>query len=206
MIGMPRIIQVSVLGAEKESSSVFMSTKAIADDELVTEDDSFVVRPSIVCSHNTMMVQKMKMIGRMAKWTFNRLPFPAHFLQTKIQPVLVEDLAQIICNIARTGSNERIINISGPEEIGLDALIKLLNNGAIKIIPVSKELFDAMFPVLRIFASSLLSKEQMLLLSKNNTADNSICKSILGREMSSTWSFWKDELTTTSVKPATVCL
>jgi nucleoside-diphosphate-sugar epimerase len=206
MLGMPRVIQLSVLGADKSSASRFMSTKAAADDELARESDTYVVRPSIVCSHNTMMVRKLRMIGKIARWMFNSLPFPAPFLETRIQPVMVEDLAQIISRIARNGSTEQIINVTGPEEISLRSLIETLNNGKIKIVPVSKGFFDAIFPVLRVFAPRLLSWEQMILLSNNNTADNTVCARLLGRPMSSTRAFWKEELSVAPAKPVKVCL
>ena len=198
MLGMPRLIQVSVLGADKRSPSIFMITKAVADEELIAAEDTYVVRPSIVCSHNTMMVRKLKTIGKLSKWMFNRLPFPVYFLQTKIQPVLVHDLTEIISAIAREGSDTRIINVAGREEIDLQSLVKLLNNGRVKIIPISKRMFEAVFPVLSLLAPALLSREQMMLLSDSNTADNSVCSKLLGREMSSTWTFWKEELASTT--------
>lgn len=198
MMGLPKVIQVSVLGADKESSSAFMRTKAIADDELLQHENTYVVRPSIVCSHNTMMVQKLKRIGKISKWLLNRLPFPRHFLSVRIQPVLAEDLSQIIVKIARDDAGQRMVNITGPEEISFDGLIRLLNNGRIKIIPFSKQIFGMVFPVISFLMPNLLSREQMMLLSQNNVADNRACSSLLGREMSSTWSFWQKELAISS--------
>lgn len=199
-LGSPRIIQVSVLGADKVSPSEFMNTKAIADEELLQEEDTYIVRPSIVCTHNTMMVQKLLKLGNISRVMFNWLPFPAHILDTKIQPVLAEDVGKIIVKIAKAGSKQRIINITGPEEISLGSLLKLVNNGRIKIIPVPKKVFNALLPVIHFIAPGLLSREQLMLLASSNTASNKACSELLGRETSSTWSFWKNELQPTLIK------
>lgn len=189
-MGSPRIIQVSVLGADKKSPSRFMSTKAVADEELLAEDDTFVVRPSIVCTHNTVMVQKLRMLGRIAWWSFGRLLFPGSFLRTKIQPVMGDDVGEAIARLAMKGFTERIINVTGPEEIQLEKLIRLLGHGKLKIAPIPERMFNMLLPV----AGLVAGKEQLMLLSKDNIASNEAARSVLGRPLKSTWEFWKKEL------------
>lgn len=194
MLGMPRIIQVSVLGADKRSPSGFMSTKAEADEELMKEAGTFVVRPSIVCTHNTMMVKKLKQLGVIAKWSCNRLLFPSHYLQTRIQPVTGEDMASVITQLAKAGCAERLINITGPEEIRLEELLNLLNNGETKLLRLSKRTFNMLLPVAKAFG--LINSGQLTLLSEDNVAGSEQCERLLGRKMSSTREFWKEELKT----------
>jgi nucleoside-diphosphate-sugar epimerase len=190
MLGNPRVIQVSVLGADAKSPSRFLSTKAIADDELLKEEDTFVVRPSIVCTHNTVMVQKLKMLGRIARWTFNRLLFPEQFLKTKIQPVMGDDVGEVIARLAVRNEKNRVINITGPSEINLERLLHMLSNGHLKIVPVPERILRMLMPLAELIAG----KEQLMLLSKDNTASNDTAQSILGRPVKSTTEFWTKEL------------
>lgn len=193
-IGMPRIIQVSVLGADKQSASPFMNTKAIADEELLAQEDTFVVRPSIVCTPNTVMVKKLNQLGRIARLSFNKLFFPGHLLETKIQPVMGSDVAAVIARIAEQGSPERIINITGPVQIALKDLITRLNNGKIKTVPLGNRISKLLLSLAGLIAPGLASKEQITLLSNDNIACNKLCSRLLQRPMLSTESFWKHEL------------
>jgi uncharacterized protein YbjT (DUF2867 family) len=193
MLGMPKIIQVSVLGADRNSPSRFMSTKAVADEELLKESNTCVVRPSIVCTHNTMMVQKLNRLGRIARLMMSRIIFPVQYLSTKIQPVMAGDVGDVIAKLA---ANEKtgIINVAGPDEIPLERLLKMLNKGSLKIVRLPQGLFNKLLPIARIVAPGIVSREQLMLLSKDNTADNTVSMKLLGRPMKSTLDFWKSEL------------
>lgn len=193
MLGDPRVVQVSVLGADKKSSSRFMSTKAIADEDLIKEENTCVVRPSIVCTPGTMMVQKLRMAGRIAKRSFNNLLFPEQFLSTRIQPVTGKDVGDVVAMLLLKRSAQRIINITGPEEIELKELVKMTGNNT-RIIPVPKLVFSLLLPFAKLIAPGIVSREQLALLSDNNTADNAACSGLLGRPMQGTKDFWKKEL------------
>src|SRR5205085_9465665 len=49
-IGAPRIIQLSVNGADASSKSGFLNTKAESDKILTDHENTVVVRPSLVCT------------------------------------------------------------------------------------------------------------------------------------------------------------
>lgn len=194
LLGMPKIIQVSVLGAGKQSQSAFMRTKAAADEELLAHEDTFVVRPSIVCTPGTMMVKKLNMLGRIAKLSFNKLLFPERLLTTAIQPVMGSDVADVIAKIAAGDSIARIINVTGPERIAIKELLSMLNKGRVSAVPLGEKASQLLLSLAGILAPRLIDREQLTLLSIDNTASNNLCIQLLQRPMLSTANFWKHEL------------
>lgn len=192
-IGNPRIINLSVLGAEKKLGSAFLETKKKADDLLLSHENTFLVRPSIVCTHNTMIVQKFKMIKRMSRIAFGYLPFPKGFLKTRIQPVMGEDVAAAIGKLCVGVPSQRIYLLTGPEIITIRELISGMDK-RIKIIPISQKLFNSFFGIGSRLFPKLLNKEQFTLLQTDNVGDNIETGRLLGRPMLSTRQFWKEEL------------
>lgn len=192
-LGNPRIINLSVLGAEKKLGSAFLETKKRADDLLLAQPDTFLLRPSIVCTHNTVIVRKFRMIKRMSRIGFGALPFPSGFLKTRIQPVMGEDVAAAAGRLCTGEYSNRIYLLTGPEIITIRALIEGMDKG-IRIIPFSQKLFNLFFGLASRIFPELLNKEQFTLLQTDNTGDNAETKKLLGREMLSTKEFWKAEL------------
>ena len=76
VMGYPKLIQLSALGADTRSKVAYMYTKALADEELLGSGNSAIVRPSIVCTHNTAIVQKFRMIKKISRLMMGFLPFP----------------------------------------------------------------------------------------------------------------------------------
>lgn len=192
IIGDPRIIQVSVLGADEVSSSPFLSTKANADRMLLNHPNSVVVRSSIVCTPGTVIVQKMKLLKKISKYFASYLPFPASLLKTKIQPIMGQDLASIISNLC-TSQNSGVIEIVGPEEISIRQLIKLLSPD-IKIIAINQKLADLSMSILCKVFPGFINKSQYELLFADNIGDRKETEKHLNKPLQSTMNFWKSEL------------
>jgi hypothetical protein len=192
-LGNPGIIQVSVLGADEHSSSPFMRTKAQADAELLKHPGTWVIRPSIVCTHNTMMVQELKLMRRLSRVLLNTLVFPSRLIRTKMQPVLGEDVAEVIGKICSESPEERIIPLIGPEIFMFGELIRLCNP-KIRILPFPETLFRASFLLASGIFPKLLKKEQFNLLGTDNIAATTVAERILKRRMGSTRDFWNSEL------------
>jgi uncharacterized protein YbjT (DUF2867 family) len=192
LIGYPKIIQLSVLGADENSASPYQSTKGNADAILLQAERTYVIRPSIVCSHNTLFVQKFKLLKRVSRFMFGAMFFPAGFLKTKIQPVLVEDLCNVICNLCSSDPTEKIINVTGPEEITIYELIKKIDNS--RVVPISQKLFNGVYKLFYPILKNVLPKAQYDLLLKDNIADPSLAERIAGQKMQSAEAFWKLEL------------
>ena len=83
-LGNPRIIQISALGASKLSELEFFKTKGIADDQLLKNSNTVIVRPSIICTHKTMMVRKMQVLYSISRFTNGLLIVPSSFLDHMI--------------------------------------------------------------------------------------------------------------------------
>jgi hypothetical protein len=193
VMGNPGIIQVSVLGADENSSSPFMRTKALADGELMKQPKTWLVRPSIVCTHNTMMVQELKLMRSISHVLLNTLVFPSRLIRTKMQPVLGDDVAEVISRICLDEPEEQIIPLTGPEIFQFCDLIKICNP-KIRILPFPEPLFRGSFLLASKMFPKLLKKEQFNLLGTDNIAEPTVAERILKRKMGSTLNFWNSEL------------
>lgn len=193
LLGNPRLIQLSALGADLGSPSRFLNTKAQADVLLLKHDNVVVVRPSIVCTPNTMLSRKLQMLKKLCRLSFGVLPFPDRLLHTKLQPVMVEDLAELISLLCLQSRHAGIIEVGGASVFTLQQLLVMVP-ACSKVIPVHHTFFDALLPLVITLFPALLDKEQLLLLQQDNTADNSISECVLGRRMADTAMFWREEL------------
>lgn len=190
LIGNPRIIQISVLGADKQSKSRFLSTKAEGDAIIIENEDCLVIRPSIVCTHNTVMVQKFKLLKKVGKFFFGYLPFPAKTLHTQIQPLLGEDLATVISQLI-TSKKAGIIEIGGPDKISLKEIIE--NYLKLKPIAVSQSIADLLIPLITKIFPSLINQEQFYLLKRDNVTEDPSTREFFST-LHQTQDFWRKEL------------
>lgn len=197
-IGNPAILQISALGASAAHNVEFLRTKGIADELLLQHPDTAVIRPSIVCTHRTMIVKKMLMLLMLSRILLGTVPVPKGFLQTRIQPVMPQDLVELVKQMC-LDRNERIVNAVGPEAISFHEIIQIMmeiRHQQLKIIEVPKRLSDV---IIENFVSNLFPKivnaQQYQLLFEDNIADVKMAEKILGRRMRSTRQFFKNEFT-----------
>src|SRR5690606_39073407 len=148
--------------------------KGIADDLLLQHPDTVVIRPSIVCTPKTMMVRKMLMLSNMARVSFGLLPVPKGFLDTRIQPIMIQDLVDTIEALLRPHEH-RIVNAVGPDAITFRQLIALLSetrNQKLRLIEIPRAATDV---AVRHFVSrafpNVINSQQYDLLFEDNTAD-----------------------------------
>jgi len=193
-LGNPKLIQISVLGADTQRHSPFLQTKALADRELLLHPRTVVLRPSIVCTPGTVMVQKLQMLGRISRYLGGYLPFPSGFAQTRIQPVMVGDLAQLIAVLCTTHDHPALIEVAGLRAYALKEMIDYLGSGRIRLIPISQRLFQTFFPLASGLFPRLLNRGQFQLLECDNVADASIFQLLLGCAPADTEPFWQREL------------
>jgi uncharacterized protein YbjT (DUF2867 family) len=193
-LGDPKLIQISVLGADTQSHSLFLQTKALADRELLLHPRTVVLRPAIVCTPGTVMVQKLRMLGRISRYLGGYLPFPSGFAQTRIQPVMAGDLAQLTAVLCITDEHPSLIPVAGPQAYSLKEMVNFLGNGRIHLIPFSQRLFQIFFPLASALFPRLLNQGQFQLLERDNVADPSIFQLLLGCAPADTEPFWQREL------------
>jgi nucleoside-diphosphate-sugar epimerase len=192
-LGNPRLIQLSALGAELLSPSRFLSTKAQADALLLHHHNVVVVRPSIVCTPNTMLSRKLQLLKKLCRLTFGVLPFPDRLLHTKLQPVMVEDLVKLISRLCQQDPRSVIVEVGGRTIYSLKQLLDLVPTCK-KVIPIPQPMYKALLPVVKTLFPALLDKEQQVLLEQDNLADTKDSEGILGRKMADTVAFWRKEL------------
>ncbi|HYF68474.1 MAG TPA: hypothetical protein VD884_10065 [Ohtaekwangia sp.] len=173
-LGNPRIIQISALGASTDHQVEFLRTKGIADELLLQHPNVAVIRPSIICTPRTMLVKKMIMLSELARVFFGFVPIPRGFLTTQIQPIMPDDLIDLVRKLCYS-HNTRIIPAVGPEPISFHEVIQILRecrHEQLKVIEVSKRFTDI---VVKNFVGYLLPKiistQQYQLLFEDNTAD-----------------------------------
>lgn len=193
-IGSPKIIHISVLGADKDSPSRYASTKGLADEILQKEDNWNIIRPSFVCTPGTAIISKVLMLKNMAKWQLGFLPCPAHFLSAKFQPVMGSDLAYAAIECIKQNIKNQVIYGTGPDIFSLEDWIITAGKGKIKIIKIPKKLVDFPFRIVIKFFPGIMSIDQYLLLGEDNIHDYSLLEKILKRKPKTTVDFWKKEL------------
>ena len=186
-LGNPRIIQISALGASTDHQVEFLRTKGIADELLLQHPNVAVIRPSIICTPRTMLVKKMIMLSELARVFLGVVPIPRGFLSTQIQPIMPNDLIDLVRKLCYD-NNTRIIPAVGPEQISFHEVIQILRecrHEKLKVIEVSKRFTDV---VVKNFLSYLLPKiistQQYQQLFENKTADLAIIEQIFVRPLS----------------------
>jgi len=193
-LGNPKIIQFSVLGADETSDSPFLQTKGLADSSLLKYPNTVVVRPSIVCTPNTVFVQKLRLLRRISKFLGNQLPFPVNLLPIKIQPVMMDDIAELVLKLCTAAHHANLINIAGPEAISLQQFLDMLPVQGLRIRKLPRRAFDKMAGILFRLCPNLLNSDQYKLLAHDNTTNISYCEYVLNRKMTDTLTFWRKEL------------
>jgi len=185
-MGNPRIIQISALGASASSTIEFLKTKGIADEFLCHHPNCIVVRPSIVCTHQTMIVRKLLLLSRIARYTLGVLFIPNGFLETRIQPIMPDDLSDLIDHLC-VSDTEGIINAVGPERYSFRNILNQLREHVEQTIHVVelprtsmslfiKRILIPLFP-------RLVNDQQYELLFCDNIADAAPVEKILGRPL-----------------------
>jgi uncharacterized protein YbjT (DUF2867 family) len=185
------------LGADADSPSGFLRTKALADAALLRQPRTVVVRPSIVCTPGTVMVQKLRMLGRIGRGLLGYLPFPSGFARTRIQPVMGEDVADLVAVLCRNDQHANLISVVGPATFSLQQLIGYVGNRHIILLillPVPQLVFDSLFSLGAFLLPGLLNREQFQLLKRDNVADKTVFQALLDRPPADTEAFWRQEL------------
>ncbi|MFM7023447.1 MAG: SDR family oxidoreductase [Flavobacteriales bacterium] len=191
-LGNPRIVHVSVLGADVRSKAEYSRTKGVADELLQQEKNVAIVRPSFVLTPGTAIVQKVNMLVRISKWMLGLLLMPAHFLASKSQPVMGEDVAELIARLSKNPFTG-VVYATGPKQMHLSDMIGF-SRSKVKIVPLPKWLTHWLFMLITSFKNPLMNRDQYYLLALDNVHDHSGMEKILGRKASATEEFWKNEI------------
>lgn len=197
LIGNPKIIQVSALGASINHKVEFLRTKGIADDFLLQHTDTVVVRPSIVCTHRTMIVRKMLMLEKMTSYTLGVVVVPRGFLHTRIQPVMPGDLAVVVEKLCLHPQRSKVIHVVGPDPFSFHELLRIMfeaKGKKYRLLGVPKFITDVIigYGVSLLFPKAI-NPQQYQLLFEDNVADSTEAERMLGIRMASTREYFINE-------------
>ncbi|RZJ12786.1 MAG: SDR family oxidoreductase [Rubrivivax sp.] len=124
MAGVPRVVQVSALGADQHAETAFLSTKYEADEHLLSLPlDACVAQPSLVFGPDGTSSRRLLALAGLPI-----VPLPAGGLQ-RVQPIHVDDAAEALRELVEVPAgqlHERRVALVGPRPLTLrDYLLTL---------------------------------------------------------------------------------
>ncbi len=119
--GVNRIVHISIANPSLDSPLPYYSGKAQNEKAVLDSGLSYaVLRPTLIFGREDILINNIA-------WILRRFPFFAQIGdgQYKLQPVYVEDLAELACQ-AVYRSDSTIQDAAGPEIYTFDALVRLI--------------------------------------------------------------------------------
>lgn len=180
-LGIPRVIQISALGADVDARSQYHLSKKAADDFLRTLDlDWTIVQPSLVFGAGGGSAQLFtRMAAAPLIVTLGRG-------EQRVQPVHLDDLRELVATlvVSRSGSRQAIAAV-GARALSLRDWLHEIRRGLGLRRTVEIHLPQAIVRlVARLgdrFPSMPLSSETLAMLERGNTADPGDMERVLGR-------------------------
>ena len=171
-----RMIQVSAIGADRDSPSVYARTKAEGEANVLAAcPDAIVFRPSLVFGPGDSFFNRFASLAT----TLPVLPLAG--AQTRFQPVFVGDVAEAIARgVDGHAMPGKVYELGGPEVATLDHLVRYM----LKVIQRKRLVLDLPPPLATIQARALevvntltlgmlpdslkLTRDQVVLLQRDN--------------------------------------
>lgn len=170
--GISTFVQVSAIGADPESPSVYARSKAEAETGVrAVLPGAIVLRPSIVFGPEDDFFNRFAAIARLSP----ALPLIGGG-HTRFQPVYVKDVAAaIVAVLARADASGRTYELGGPEVLTFRELMeRLLNeigrNRLLLPVPFALARLNAAF--LQLLPRPLLTVDQVRLLAVDNVVSD----------------------------------
>lgn len=165
--GVARYVHMSALGASDTAPSAYGCSRA-AGEALVRQyrPDASIVRPSVIFGPEDKF---FNLFGALARYA----PFmPVYGATTRVQPVYVGDVAQVVARLATTPDLAgRVWQLGGPEvmtmqDIAAFTLQQTQRNKTIVRVPDVVARLQA--AVLERLPGKMLTRDQLLMLSQDN--------------------------------------
>ncbi|MDO8750595.1 MAG: NAD(P)H-binding protein [Dehalococcoidia bacterium] len=119
--GIRRIVHVSITNASESSPLPYFRGKGLVERAIMDSGLSYaIVRPTVVFGDEDILINNMA-------WLLRRFPLFALFGSGdyRLQPVCVEDLAQIAVNAGQQ-REDMVVDAVGPEVYTFDELVRLI--------------------------------------------------------------------------------
>ncbi len=171
--GVENFVQVSAIGADPQSDSIYARTKGEAEAALrKTIPSATIIRPSIVFGQEDKFFNKFAAMAMMSPV----LPLIGGG-KTRFQPIYVDDVADAICEaLVRPEARGRIYELGGPRIYSFKELLELM----LHEIGRKRALVPVPFPIASMiglageaacyipFMEPLLTRDQVRLLKRDN--------------------------------------
>lgn len=145
--GVSRIIHISITNPSEGSPLPYFHGKAVLEKAIIQSDLSYaIIRPTVVFGDEDILINNIAWFLR----KFSAFVIP-DLGQYKLQPIYVEDLAEIAVQAGYQTTNT-IIDAVGPETYSYEDLVKLVRD-----IIGSKSFILYVPPSLTLFCSKVLS-------------------------------------------------
>lgn len=163
-----RLIQISAIGADKDSDSDYGRTKALGEQAaFAAKRDAIVMRPSIVFGPEDDFFNRFASLARISPF----LPLIGGG-ETKFQPIFVGDVAEAIAKaVEGEAQGGQIFELGGPEVKSFRELMEI----TLKEIGRKRLLLPLPFPVARLQAffmemmpKPMLTRDQVKMLAHDN--------------------------------------
>jgi hypothetical protein len=190
-MGNPAIIQVSALGADGSNPSAFLRSKALADAVVLGQERTWVIRPSILCTPGTVLVQRIRTLRKAAALLGKHIWLPGKVLRTKVQPLAPDDFAAMVAEIISTEPAQRIVEAGGRDVYNFGQLLRM---AGVQTHTLNNSVFSTAAALFRPVFSLFISTEEMKLMGINNTVSARFSAGALRSRISSTQAFWQQQL------------
>jgi uncharacterized protein YbjT (DUF2867 family) len=116
--GVRRIVHISITNPSTDSPLPYFTGKALNEQAVVNSGMGYtILRPTLIFGKEDILINNIA-------WVLRRFPFFGQIGngQYKLQPIYVEDLAQIACQAVYDHENS-VLDVAGPESYKFDDLV-----------------------------------------------------------------------------------
>ena len=170
--GISKIVQLSAIGADSESASLYGRSKAYAEEKILKLlPDSIIIRPSIVFGAEDEFFNRF---GQMA----TMMPaIPLVGAETKFQPVYVDDVASVVTKAIEGNLKPgNVYELGGPQIASFHELISMMLDEIGRkriVVPLSLSMGKIMAKFLQYAPASMkLTPDQVVLLGNDNVVSD----------------------------------
>jgi uncharacterized protein YbjT (DUF2867 family) len=121
--GVRRIVHISVTNPSADSQLPYFSGKAANEQSVVNSGLGYgILRPTLIFGKEDILINNIA-------WILRHFPFFAQLGdgQYKLQPIYVDDLAQLACQSIYSHENT-VFDVTGPETYSFDAMVGLIGS------------------------------------------------------------------------------
>ena len=196
-IGDPKILQLSAIGADPQHKVEFLRSKGEADELLKRAGNSVIMKPSIVCTPNTMLSQKLNQLLSISRISLGKLLVPNGFLKTQIQPIMGADLGRAVVKLIDAENVPPEIELVGPNRLSFGEILEIMakaKNRKVKMISLPREFMEGFVKhFLSVWFPGTINYDQFQLLFQDNVGNANYLQRDLGLNLLNTDDFWRDE-------------